>query len=225
MAFQVVYLCRHGNRLDWEDQAWKDTAKDPSDTPLSPSGELQAKELAAYLKGVVIHRIYSSPYSRCLQTSTEIANVKGLPIFVEFSVGEWHPDVVPKTSLEEVPICNFPLVQTDFKSIASPFHPETPADLHLRAKKFVDGFEAIVKEGSTLIVCHAASKIAIVRAFLRDISVDVFPGACSLTKLVKRQNGWALEVNATSNHLSLGESRPWRFPPNIDAEVAKVINF
>ncbi|GBG27247.1 Ubiquitin-associated and SH3 domain-containing protein B [Hondaea fermentalgiana] len=96
----VVVLVRHGERLDYRrKQAWIDGSKRPWDTPLTEHGHEQGKiageEISRKLKELGLPpatRIYSSPFTRCVETS--VALRKGLEegqkieIALENSLGE-----------------------------------------------------------------------------------------------------------------------------------------
>ena len=70
-----IYFVRHGERIDWVDSNWVQTAEQYIDPPLSPHGIQQAKELAVH---IAEHQsgftyIYSSPFLRTIQTALSIA--------------------------------------------------------------------------------------------------------------------------------------------------------
>jgi len=78
----VLILVRHAERLDYlEKLEWVNVAERPWDTPLSPKGHQQAdaagnaiQELLEKLGyGNKIHRMYSSPLLRCVETCRGIA--------------------------------------------------------------------------------------------------------------------------------------------------------
>ena len=45
-----VWIARHGNRIDFVDKTWRDSAALPDDPHLSPDGAIQARQLARRLK-------------------------------------------------------------------------------------------------------------------------------------------------------------------------------
>jgi len=225
MEAQVVYLTRHGHRLDWEDKTWALTAPDAQDPPLSSTGLHQAHELAQRLKSETLTRILCSPYTRCLQTGTEVSRANVVPVFIEFGISEWLPKTAAKSSLTHVNLPDWPAVSTEYNTITHPSPEESAPSLFSRCYEFVKGFEKMDMKGCTLLVTHAAPLIALVRAFLRDRSFDIAPGTCSLTKLVRQQDGtWKLEGKATASHLSGGAQDAWKFPSNLE-EVISGSNF
>ena len=61
-AQQVVYVVRHGEKLD--------ESKDP---PLSPAGEARAARLAQMLAVAGVKAIYTTPYQRTIQLAAPLA--------------------------------------------------------------------------------------------------------------------------------------------------------
>lgn len=66
-----VIIVRHGNTFDPGDVIRR--VGRGTDLPLSPSGEAQAKALAAYFKDVKFDRVLSSPLKRTRQTAQAMA--------------------------------------------------------------------------------------------------------------------------------------------------------
>lgn len=71
-----LIIIRHGEVL------WGDAAN--ADPPLSPQGQEQARRLAERFRGQAIHRLYSSPMVRALQTASHLSDELDL-----------EPEVVP----------------------------------------------------------------------------------------------------------------------------------
>jgi 8-oxo-dGTP diphosphatase len=79
----TLHLIRHaaaGDRSSWQ--------SDDRDRPLTAKGLAQSKALVEQLRDRQIEAIYSSPYVRCLQTVTPLAEVLGLDIEVEEVLAE-----------------------------------------------------------------------------------------------------------------------------------------
>ncbi|KAL8192453.1 hypothetical protein R6Q57_027638 [Mikania cordata] len=72
---QNVVVMRHGDRLDNFDPLWTENAARPWDPPLVLEGKVRAfgigKEFNSSL-GFPIHRVFVSPFLRCLQTASEV---------------------------------------------------------------------------------------------------------------------------------------------------------
>jgi len=89
---QNFAIVRHADRLDrttdWD--AHPDSQKWVNDTPLSRFGHEHATETAEGLKnsGKPFGLIVSSPYLRCAQTASRIAQVMKLPIQFDLDLGE-----------------------------------------------------------------------------------------------------------------------------------------
>jgi|AntAceMinimDraft_5_1070358.scaffolds.fasta_scaffold67612_1 broad specificity phosphatase PhoE len=93
---QVVWIIRHGDRMDNHDPAWGEAnagTANEKDTPLSPIGHIQAADVARAIlsdatadRGAdgpggdnqfTVHHIVSSPFLRTIQTA--------LPLYVNAS--------------------------------------------------------------------------------------------------------------------------------------------
>ena len=70
-----IYFARHGERLDWVDATWKETAERRFDPSLSAYGLQQADELGRYVTTLQprITHIYTSPFLRTVQTALQVA--------------------------------------------------------------------------------------------------------------------------------------------------------
>ncbi|HEY9706683.1 MAG TPA: histidine phosphatase family protein, partial [Oculatellaceae cyanobacterium] len=86
---QTVWIARHGNRLDFVNPEWFNTAERPYDPPLSEDGLIQAKQLGQRLVGEGIIHIFASPFLRTVQTANQVADALDLPIKLEFGLCEW----------------------------------------------------------------------------------------------------------------------------------------
>ena len=84
---QVVWICRHGNRIDFVDPAWRGHNGD--DPHLSPDGVVQAQETGKRLRGEGIRYIFSSPFLRTVETAHYIAEAIDVPIYIEEGASEW----------------------------------------------------------------------------------------------------------------------------------------
>ena len=83
-ASRVLWLLRHGERIDHVDPDWQGW-----DPPLSPQGVNQAQLTATFLRTHNIERIYSSPFLRTLQTAHAVAEELDLPLRMESGLSEW----------------------------------------------------------------------------------------------------------------------------------------
>ena len=91
-ARHTVWICRHGNRIDFVDPSWKG-----NDPHLSPDGVIQAKETGVRLRGEGIQHIFASPFLRTLETAHHIAEALDLPVKIEHGACEWmNPEWFPE---------------------------------------------------------------------------------------------------------------------------------
>ena len=200
---QTVWIARHGNRLDFVNPEWFNTARRRYDPPLSEDGVIQAGELAARLKQENIAHIFSSPFLRTIQTAHEVARVLDLPIKLEAGISEWlNPqwmDVAPETHPQPWLAQQYPTIDWNYQSFVEPQYPETETQLYQRTTKTI---QTLVREFSEniLIVGHGASVLGMSKGLVSE-NLTFKVSLCSLTKIVK-DDDWEIELTADTSHLS-----------------------
>ncbi|MEL6580199.1 MAG: histidine phosphatase family protein [Cyanobacteria bacterium J06621_12] len=207
--FQTVWIARHGNRLDFVNPEWFNTAERRYDPPLSDDGFIQAAELGQRLKSEKIKHIFASPFLRTIQTANEVAQVLNLPIKLEAGLGEWHnsewmtesPEIHPQEFLAQ----KYPLIDSGYQSFLLPQYPETEADVNERTAATVQQLVSQYQE-DILIVGHGASVFGATQGLVADTPTFKVP-LCSLTKVVQTGKNWNLEFYADTAHLSQTESQ------------------
>ncbi|XP_051129243.1 uncharacterized protein LOC127250127 [Andrographis paniculata] len=73
-SYQNVIVMRHGDRLDNSSPLWAASALRPWDPPLDDNGKVRAFRTGEKLRdqlGVPIHRVFVSPFLRCLETAAQ----------------------------------------------------------------------------------------------------------------------------------------------------------
>eukprot|EP01097_Dermamoeba_algensis_P000565 TRINITY_DN1196_c0_g1_i1.p1 TRINITY_DN1196_c0_g1~~TRINITY_DN1196_c0_g1_i1.p1 ORF type:complete len:181 (-),score=25.41 TRINITY_DN1196_c0_g1_i1:266-808(-) len=110
-----LYVVRHGERIDMVDQTWEKTAAEPDDPPLTERGILQARKTGQKLRTEPhkIEHIFCSPFLRCLQTATEIAEELDLQIKVEYGLSEWFK----KSWFTKMPALDLNVIQSAFSRV------------------------------------------------------------------------------------------------------------
>lgn len=75
--YQNVVVMRHGDRIDNFEPLWVSSAARPWDPPLVDAGKVRAfctgRKLRTHL-GFPIHRVFVSPFLRCVQTASEVVS-------------------------------------------------------------------------------------------------------------------------------------------------------
>ncbi|XP_021748885.1 uncharacterized protein LOC110714641 [Chenopodium quinoa] len=74
---QNVLVMRHGDRMDNFDPKWVTTAERPWDPPLFYAGKIRAYNVGTEFRtriGFPIHRVFVSPFLRCIQTASEVVS-------------------------------------------------------------------------------------------------------------------------------------------------------
>ncbi|MEM7595283.1 MAG: histidine phosphatase family protein [Cyanobacteria bacterium P01_A01_bin.83] len=207
---QTVWIARHGNRLDFVNPEWFNTAARRYDPPLSEDGFVQAAELGQRLKFEQIDEIFSSPFLRTIQTANEVAQVLQLPIKLEAGLSEWHnqawmsesPEIHPQDFLAR----EYPLIDWEYQSCQHPQYPESAAEVDQRVAATVQHLTAKFTT-NILIVGHGASVFGATKGLVPDAPEFRVP-LCSLTKVVRTPDcSWELELCADTSYLSQTESK------------------
>ncbi len=193
----VVYLTRHGARIDSDDSEWlKKCNHNRSDDPhLSPSGRIAAQELAQRLKlslsGNHIKHIISSPYIRCVETANAIAKELNIKIKIEPGIAEVNSSRSPQFLDTEH-------LQKHFPSIDSSYAPVMMReDLPLEysdgacANRSASAARRVRTQltGAILFVGHGASCLGIAGAF----GHHGYVGYTSLTKFIQQDGKYRLD--------------------------------
>ena len=141
LTLRTVWLVRHGNRLDFVDPTWPDTAEEPHDCPLSPDGVIQAQETGRRLAREPIDHVVASPFRRATETAGHIAEALGLPVKIEHGLCEmllskWFP-VQPLLRSPEQLVGDYPRIDCGYRPSVSPLYPETEDDVTDRGRDAV----------------------------------------------------------------------------------------
>ena len=204
MSEQIVWIARHGNRLDFVNPEWFNTAKRRYDPPLSEDGWVQAKELANRLKGERIEHIFSSPFLRTIQTAYCVAQTLNLPIKLEAGLSEWfNPDWMseaPEIHPEEFLAQQYPSIDWNYQSLVIPQYPENETTVNQRtaitARKLVAAFSKNI-----LLIGHGASVVGTAKGLMGE-NVIINASLCCLVKLVCENQTWRMPLNGDISHLS-----------------------
>lgn len=203
---QIVWIARHGNRLDFVNPDWFLTAERPYDPPLSDGGIIQAQQLGQRLKRENIAHIFASPFLRTVQTANEVAAALDLPIKVESGLSEWlnpqwmpsMPEKLPMEVLHE----KYPRIDLSYTSRIIAEYPETGDKVFRRsgetAKILADEFSEDI-----LLVGHGASVIGTAMGLLGGTTQpEINATLCCLVKIVRQDREWIMELNGDTSHLS-----------------------
>lgn len=206
---QTVWIARHGNRLDFVNPEWFNTAARRYDPPLSEDGFVQAAELGQRLKRENISRIFASPFLRTIQTANEIAQILDLEIALEAGLSEWHnPDWMthtPETHPQDFLANEYPLIDWSYQSVLTPNYPETKDDVNRRTGETIQKLVANFSE-DILIVGHGASVHGVTYGLVPDTS-HFEVALCCLTKVVRQSDRWNLEFCGDTSHLTQTETQ------------------
>jgi len=204
---QTVWIARHGNRLDFVNPEWFNTAERPYDPPLSEDGVVQANQLGQRLVGEAIRHIFASPFLRTVQTANFVADALDLPIKLESGLSEWlnpawmqtNPERLSMQELQEL----FPRIDPSYTSRVIAHYPETSEKVLERtaetAKRLMTEFSEDI-----LLVGHGASVVGVTQGLVGG-TPEVNASLCCLVKLVRQEQKWVMELNGDTSHLNQTE--------------------
>ncbi|KAI9205240.1 histidine phosphatase superfamily [Polychytrium aggregatum] len=231
MSPQSIYVTRHGTRQDFvSSEPFVSLTGSDVDPPLADTiGEKQAQALSRYLSGLTesskIKHIFCSPFTRCLQTVRPFAESQGLPIKIDYGLGEWFKtdepvDEDPATapSLDELAALDLFNIDPSYRSPLQYNDTcwESKEGLHDRLRETVLRIAREYEDqGDILIVTHAAPMICVGRALCSDRQLIVKCGVASLFKVSKDDPSapgpWRLDLNGETSYLEGGLEYDWLF--------------
>lgn len=166
-----IYLIRHGKIDTGNEKKYLGI----TDLPLDNDGMQQAKLLKEYFKDILIENIFTSPLTRCLQTTEIIGEEKKqnyiiVNEFAEINMGTWENKPIEYVKQK------FPQdYENRGKNLAS-FIPPQGESFGQLANRVYPAFDRIVKNnsGNILIVAHAGVNRVILSKVLELPIQDIF---------------------------------------------------
>ncbi len=205
---QTIWIARHGMRMDFVDPAWVRTAARPKDPPLSAEGFVQAEELGRRLGDVGLEAVYTSPFTRCVQTAHYVAEAAQLPLWIENGLHEYldagsfpHKPRVPAPPEHQRQL---PRVDPAYVSRWEGLqYPEDWDAVCRRTRRTVQQL-ADAHTGNILLVSHGAPILALQQALLGPGDYPA-PSCCSLAGIVRTPQATTSRCLADTAHLSRTE--------------------
>jgi broad specificity phosphatase PhoE len=218
---QIIWIARHGNRIDFVNPEWFNTAERRFDPPLSDDGVVQAYQLGQRLKAENITHIFASPFLRTVQTANQIAEALDLPIKLESGLSEWlnpvwMPESPEKMSIEALSKA-FPKIDTSYTSRVIAEYPETQEKALERSGKTARLLADEFLPEDILLVGHGASVLGATMGLVGEIAkTKVKASLCCLVKVVRQDIDvdlvtalashaspeWVLELHGDTSHLT-----------------------
>lgn len=208
---QTIWIARHGNRIDFVNPQWFDTAERRYDPHLSDDGILQAKQLAKRLQAESrIAHIFASPFLRTVQTANEVAVALDLSIKLDWGLCEWlNPEwmtAMPETLSRETLAKDYPRIDLSY-SAGTPVYPETWSACLERTEKTSQRLAADYQGSEILLVGHGASVIGTATGLVGTVDAsEIKASLCCLVKIVRKNDKWILELKGDTSHLEETES-------------------
>ena len=204
---QTVWIARHGNRLDFVNPEWFNTAERRYDPPLSEDGLIQAKQLGQRLLGETIKHIFASPFLRAVQPANQVAEAQEKPKKQETRQKKRHNPAWMNTEPERLSIEalqeQFPRIEPSYTSRVIAKYPETSEMVLDRTAQTAKCLTAEFSE-DLLLVGHGASVVGTTHGLVAG-TPEVNAALCCLVKLVRHELGWEMELNGDTSHLSQTE--------------------
>ncbi len=202
---QTLWIARHGQRIDFEDEGWLRAAERPHDPPLAETGVQQATELGRRLAGEGIAAVFASPFLRTVQTAHHVAEAVDRPIFIERGFCEWlnhswypeMPDLLGPAEMAR----RFPRVDARYRSCVNPTYPEIWEEMEARSALAATLITSRYPH-DLLIVGHGATVMGICNGLLSEPPDKVSAPCCAITKMVRDGDEWRLALQADRSHLS-----------------------
>lgn len=149
---RIIYLIRHGKTLDCEEKRYIGI----TDLPLSNEGINQARFLKEYFASINIEKMYSSPLTRCVQTSDIISEDRDIKKIIvnelkEINMGHWEGKTF--TYIKE----RYPLLYEERGKHIDMFKPPGGESFRELQKRVMPAFENIIRTttGNVIIIAHA----------------------------------------------------------------------
>lgn len=206
MAGCTIYLVRHGQTV-WNE---RHIIQGQSDSPLTPLGERQARELACALRAVRLDAVFSSDLGRARETAGIIAREHGLPVqsttlLRERRFGRWEGQ--PAAALPRRDDLFAGMSQEERSRFRSSPDMESDEDMVRRLLRFLRETAASCACRTVLAVTHGG----LMRAFLIDVGFGTYEsfghvpiGNAAYIKLLA--NGEELVVTETHGIAETGEA-------------------
>jgi len=199
---QVVWICRHANRLDFVDRSYRG-----DDPPISDDGVIQAQQTGERLKGEGISRIFASPFLRTIQTAHYIAEALDLQVGIEPGLSEWlnadwfltQPSLMTPAEAQR----EYPRINLSYRSLIEVGFPEDSGIASRRAGRAARLLADSYSDENILLIGHGHSVGGAATGIMGGYA-PVKPGLCALIKIVRTDGVPELVLRGDTSHLESG---------------------
>lgn len=214
-TFRHIFVLRHGERSDRVHPKFVRPYDIPFDPSLTQLGLLQAERSAQFIhhiapKDVKVH-IVSSPFLRCLETASKVANIFNAPIHIEESFGEFMCDFdFGGDPYDSLWYKSFDLDQLESNlngakviinsHILRPSFPETHATLTPRVKAAFEGYFPSLDSEVIIFVTHFFILENLTSIFLGKEIEMAEQGFCKLTYAKYINGEWDVKMEGEYLH-------------------------
>lgn len=204
----VIWVARHGNRQDFVDPNWFDTAERPYDPGLSPDGIEQVRQLGERLTDISVSRIISSPFLRAVQTAHHAAEALDQSIYLEPGLGEWlNPDwfeAMPDIRDNDTLVQQFDRVDLSHEPCLMPSFPETRDEAFERVGRTAACLAERYADDTLLLVGHGITVFGVLAGLVGEDVDDADCPLASLTRIERRNGAWTIAARNDVAHLEGG---------------------
>jgi broad specificity phosphatase PhoE len=204
----TIWIARHGNRQDFADPDWAETADRPHDPGLSPDGVEQARQLARRVARLGVDRLLSSPFLRAVQTAAPVAEALDQPIFLEPGLGEWQNedwfDTRAETLSPSVLADRFGRVQPGHEPCRAPTYPESRHESLARIGAAAQCLAERFPDDTLLLVGHGMTVLGVLHGLIGSDVPDPGCPLASLTQAVREDGAWTIRTRNDTRHLENG---------------------
>jgi broad specificity phosphatase PhoE len=212
---RVVWVARHGERLDFADASWAGRAERPYDPPLSVEGRRQAGALARRLSDEPLAHLFSSPFLRCVESAAAIGCGRDLPVKIEAGLSEWLNrdwfNGIPELLSIEALAARYRCIDGGYRALGLARYGESGEEALRRSAKVAR--QLVVRySGNLLLVGHGASVLGALTGLLGCSDTDVIPDTPygGLSRLVRKDKdgAWQADFVADVSHLPAADPGP-----------------
>eukprot|EP01060_Flectonema_neradi_P012909 TRINITY_DN19697_c0_g1_i1.p1 TRINITY_DN19697_c0_g1~~TRINITY_DN19697_c0_g1_i1.p1 ORF type:complete len:271 (+),score=33.08 TRINITY_DN19697_c0_g1_i1:110-922(+) len=212
---QIVYIVRHGHRIDDFDPTWSEGTDRPYDPPLTPEGIETASKVGVEFSELPddekpVH-VISSPFIRCVQTAVEIAKKLGIPtVCINYSIGEIHSEQVLKHSSEPEYVIPDEIDGISINHDNPGTRPPFPEERSSAFVRYSEAFSSVPDSPykNMVLVSHGEAVGQSVSSLLPNMTVFDTPYCCyTIRTRTSRQAPWELrtETNGKVQWMDLGD--------------------
>ena len=151
----VIFLCRHGERLDQVSSEWARTATEPWDPPITARGKKQIYNSVLQISKLGVESIVASPMRRTIESAEIASALLGIKFDIDVGLVEWqNPEWFEELTIGNIRHLNKTIStwSGQYRQTTLPIFPETEGQAQTRCTFAVQLLLKMNKK--TLIIAH-----------------------------------------------------------------------